>query len=226
MIYSSCAVNCEKLQKYRKTLMVRKTTIFCCAVGIFVFSLEYGWPEDRPSQREGNIKTLYMPSTGYGQYNDANRNRKTNKECTLCQRIQHPEEDEKNLVIKRDADYIVMMNLYPYASGHLLLIPTVHVDKLEQLTTKQQEVFMQKIIEAAGWLQELKNPDGFNIGINLGTAAGASIPDHVHWHIVPRSYGDTGFITTQAGTIAIRDDMQKLYAQLREIVNQKMSKKK
>ncbi|OPY12681.1 MAG: AP-4-A phosphorylase [Syntrophus sp. PtaB.Bin001] len=109
----------------------------------------------------------------------------------------------------------VMLNAYPYTNGHLMIIPFRHINSLDQLLPEERlEIFMLLDISVRV-LKESMNPDGFNIGINLGRAAGAGIDDHIHIHVVPRWNGDTNFMSVVGDIRVIPDDILKSCEQLK-----------
>jgi ATP adenylyltransferase len=137
--------------------------------------------------------------------------------CVLCAKYKDaPENDRKNLVLFRGAHSFIMMNLYPYNSGHLMFVPYTHTGEYERLTTEttaEMTLFQQKMITV---FRKLMNPDGFNIGMNLGRAAGAGITDHAHMHFVPRWNGDCNFMPVLADTKVISEHMDSTYEKLKK----------
>ena len=119
-----------------------------------------------------------------------------NDSCFLCLN-QQSDSDNKNVVFKGEFCFVIM-NKYPYNSGHLLIAPYRHIDDLD-LTTKEERLEMMDLsISVEKTLKKIMNPDGFNVGYNLGTAAGAGVKDHIHMHVVPRWNGDTNFMPVLA----------------------------
>lgn len=115
--------------------------------------------------------------------------------CLFCRVEQAgPEADESNLVVWRAPEAIVMLNKFPYNSGHLLVAPHLHAGDLTRLDDAQTLGLMSAVRRSLEVLRAALNPQGFNLGANLGRAAGAGIPEHVHMHIVPRWDGDTNFM--------------------------------
>ncbi len=113
--------------------------------------------------------------------------------CLFCEKPKEGD-DEKALIVARSELSFAMLNRYPYNIGHLMVAPLRHVGELEEVGDDESldtQRLMQRCVIA---LKEAMQPDGFNIGMNLGTVAGAGIPDHVHWHVVPRWNGDTNFM--------------------------------
>jgi ATP adenylyltransferase len=108
----------------------------------------------------------------------------------------------------------VIMNRYPYISGHLMIIPYRHTGKIEELTQEERTEIFNLMETSVKALREAMNPDGFNIGVNLGKAAGAGIADHFHVHIVPRWEGDTNFMSVTANVRVIPEDMAVTAANL------------
>jgi ATP adenylyltransferase len=114
--------------------------------------------------------------------------------CFLCRAIAAPAEDEQNHVLWRDAHTLVLLNLFPYSSGHVLVAPLVHAGEPEDLADDVLLALMQRTRDAKRVLQAALGAQGFNIGLNLGQCAGAGLPDHLHVHVVPRWKGDINFM--------------------------------
>jgi len=107
--------------------------------------------------------------------------------------------DEKALVVWRSPLCLAVLNAYPYASGHLLLMPVRHVGSLGDLDQEESSELWVATTDAVSAIDSAYGPDGVNFGANLGRAAGAGLPDHLHIHVLPRWIGDTNFMTTVAG---------------------------
>ncbi|MBL8065051.1 MAG: HIT domain-containing protein [Chthonomonadaceae bacterium] len=118
--------------------------------------------------------------------------------CLFCS-IAESDQDQDHLVIKRGASSFVLLNAFPYTSGHLMVAPYAHKGDLEGLDDGQLLEIHQLVQWGCRRLRSVYDPKGFNVGLNMGQASGAGIPDHVHWHVVPRWTGDTNFMTTVAG---------------------------
>ena len=132
--------------------------------------------------------------------------------CVFCQAFAaDPAQDREYLILHRGRHCGVIMNLYPYNNGHLMVIPYLHTATLEALPA---EVLTEVMLLSNACLRALRramNPEGFNIGINMGKAAGAGIDEHVHMHIVPRWVGDTNFMTTLSSIRCIPESLQQTY---------------
>ncbi len=113
--------------------------------------------------------------------------------CVFCNRIKM-ESDRKNLILYRGRECIVIMNLYPYNGGHLMVIPNAHKCDIEKLTPSEAEEMFDLTRKSVAIIKKAMPADGFNIGINLGAIAGAGIKEHLHIHVVPRFMGDTSFM--------------------------------
>jgi ATP adenylyltransferase len=137
--------------------------------------------------------------------------------CVICAKYKDkPENDRKNLVLYRGKNSFIMMNLYPYNSGHLMIVPYMHTGLFEQLipeTTAEMMAFLQRMLPV---FRKIMNPDGFNIGMNLERVAGAGIIDHVHIHLVPRWNGDCNFMPVLADTKVISEHIEETYDKLKE----------
>jgi ATP adenylyltransferase len=114
--------------------------------------------------------------------------------CFLCHKGQTGQDDAANHVIARGREVYVLLNDFPYNPGHLLLAPYRHVDDLDGLTTGERGELLELLVQAERVLKAVMNPQGFNMGCNLGEVAGAGVKDHVHWHLVPRWGGDTNYM--------------------------------
>lgn len=123
-------------------------------------------------------------------------------------------EDRKNLILFRGHSSFVIMNAFPYTNGHLLIAPIREVNDITTLTDPELLEINQLVAKCVAWLRDLYHPDGFNIGVNLGRAAGAGIPQHIHWHVVPRWNGDTNFMTTIGETRVMPQSLEESYEKL------------
>ncbi len=130
--------------------------------------------------------------------------------CFLC-RGAADTDDRANLVVARGRQTIVVLNRYPYNNGHLLVAPQAHLATLADLNDEIQLELMQTITRFSGILQRLMNVEGFNIGLNLGRVAGAGVPGHLHWHVVPRWSGDTNFMPVVADARVIPQSLDALW---------------
>lgn len=136
--------------------------------------------------------------------------------CVFCSIQADPEHDEGNFVLHRAAFSFVVLNIFPYISGHLLIIPNEHVGDLDAAAKQTTDELMDLAKRCQTALREAYRPAGFNLGMNLGKPAGAGILDHIHIHIMPRWTGDTNFMSTIADTRVISEDLATTYSKLRE----------
>jgi len=134
-------------------------------------------------------------------------------ECFIC-KATNSNEDEKNLVVYKGESVIVLMNRYPYNTGHLLVAPTRHIPELKALTDKELCILLKTVKNSVEVIREALKPDGFNIGVNLGRVAGAGLESHVHIHVVPRWNGDTNFMPVIADAKVIPEALQDTYRRL------------
>ena len=130
--------------------------------------------------------------------------------CVFCKESLRQED----LILLEGKTAYVMLNLYPYINGHLMIIPYRHVCKLNELTPEEKLEMFQLIDVSVRALEDCMHPEGFNVGINLGKAAGAGVDDHVHIHVVPRWIGDTNFMTIIGEVRVIPDDLIKTWEKL------------
>ena len=142
------------------------------------------------------------------------KNARKPAKCIFCLKARE-RRDAANFVLHRGRYGFVMMNLFPYNSGHLLIAPYTHVDSLEALSPEEAlELFRLTNRSLRALRAEIK-PEGFNVGINLGKVSGAGIEDHVHLHVVPRWNGDTNFMPLFAETRVIPEHLRETYRKLR-----------
>ena len=135
--------------------------------------------------------------------------------CFLCRyRDADPSEDAHNLVIGRGERTICLLNRFPYNNGHLLVAPLEHVGDLEDVSVDVLTECMSELKRWTGRLRERMSPDGFNIGLNVGQVAGAGLPGHLHWHIVPRWNGDTNFMPIVGNANVIPQSLESLHGLL------------
>ena len=135
--------------------------------------------------------------------------------CIFCNLRDDPDKDEANFVIHRGSHNLIVLNIYPYISGHLLVVPYEHVGELDAATKETSDELMDLTKRSQTALRDAYQPTGFNIGMNLGRSAGAGIVDHIHIHILPRWTGDTNFMSTVGNTRVIPEDLSTTYEKLR-----------
>jgi ATP adenylyltransferase len=122
--------------------------------------------------------------------------------------------DRENLILLRYGQTVVLLNRYPYANGHLLVAPGRHTGELADLTAEEHAALMRMVADSMTILTKHYAPHGFNVGLNLGTAAGAGLADHLHFHIVPRWEGDHNFMTVLAEIRTIPEHIEQTFDQL------------
>jgi len=135
--------------------------------------------------------------------------------CPFCEAFSSSA-DQENLVIFRGETAFVMLNRFPYTSGHMMVLPNIHREKLSSLDQKTRAEMAELVNHCGEVLTAVYQPEGFNIGLNIGSAAGAGIPKHLHWHIVPRWIGDTNYLTTVGQTRLIPDLLEDTYQKVKE----------
>jgi ATP adenylyltransferase len=135
--------------------------------------------------------------------------------CFLCRGLAETD-DRANLLVWRRAHSVVVLNRFPYNNGHLLVAPQVHRGRIEELTGPDLLEPIETIRWMIGILDRMLRPQGYNVGLNLGKAAGAGLPGHLHWHIVPRWDGDTNFMPVLGQTKVIVESLSEFYDRLVE----------
>ncbi|MBS0262030.1 MAG: HIT domain-containing protein [Planctomycetes bacterium] len=130
--------------------------------------------------------------------------------CFLCRYAADPAHDAENLVISRGKRTFTVLNRFPYNNGHLLVSPLEHKAHLEDLDDEELLECMHSLQELIQKIRERMSAEGFNVGVNLGRIAGAGVPGHLHWHLVPRWTGDTNFMPVLAGVDVIPQSLEAL----------------
>jgi ATP adenylyltransferase len=141
-------------------------------------------------------------------------------DCFLCRGLA-ASDDRGNLIALRNRLSCVVLNRFPYNNGHLLIAPLAHKGELGELTGEESAELQGTIVRMVAVLRKRMSPDGFNVGLNLGRAAGAGLPGHLHWHVVPRWAGDTNFMPVVSDVRVIVQSLDALYDLLREELESK-----
>ena len=136
------------------------------------------------------------------------------RDCIFCEVQKNPADDKSKLVLVRGAHNFVILNLYPYISGHLMIAPYAHVGDFDSAPKEVTDEMMDLAKRCQTALRDVYHPDGFNIGMNLGRVAGAGVAGHIHLHIMPRWTGDTNFMTTVNETRVLSEDLPMTYEKL------------
>jgi ATP adenylyltransferase len=135
--------------------------------------------------------------------------------CLFCRVIENPDDEDGDLVVWRPEDAIVMLNKFPYNPGHAIVAPRAHVPTLEDLEDSPTGYLMKALRRTLTVLRTELAPAGFNVGANIGRAAGAGIPDHVHLHVVPRWDGDTNFMAVIDDVKVVNEALGQTAAKLK-----------
>jgi ATP adenylyltransferase len=141
--------------------------------------------------------------------------------CFICRGLAQTE-DRQNLIAWRTPRSVVVLNRFPYNNGHLLVAPHGHKARLDELSPEEHLDLMLTVQKMVGVLDGVLKPQGYNIGLNLGLVAGAGLPGHLHWHIVPRWAGDTNFMPVLTDTRVIVQSLATLYDLLVEQLRSEM----
>jgi len=155
--------------------------------------------DDKPSGKETFPATGMLGSTG----------------CIFCD-LPTQQRDSENLIVHRGQHAFVILNRYPYNNGHLMVVPFVHSSSLEHLDTHTLTEIMLLTNQGLAALRKVYNPHAFNLGVNIGAAAGAGIAEHVHLHVVPRWNGDTNYMTAVGATRVIPEELPETGRLVRE----------
>ncbi len=170
------------------------------------------------------MKRLHSPWRS--QYIASFKDEKPRKGESLFTQLLREKKDKKNLIVNRKKFCFVMMNLYPYNSGHLMIIPYKQATGISELSADENAEIMQTAGEMTEVLKQVMGPHGFNFGANIGRAAGAGIDDHLHFHLVPRWDGDTNFMPTLGDVKVVSEDMKTTYKKIIDVLQTKKIKRK
>jgi ATP adenylyltransferase len=135
--------------------------------------------------------------------------------CVFCNALKLPDGVE-NMILYRGERSFVILNAFPYTSGHLMVIPIDHVPDLTDLDKATRAEMIELVTKASEVLRDVYGPEGFNIGINMGEAAGAGVGDHIHIHIVPRWKGDTNFMSAVGETRVLPEELSETYRRVKD----------
>lgn len=144
------------------------------------------------------------------------------KRCIFCDVFESDGSDDEKFILYKNDKAAVILNLYPYNGGHLLVFARNHVQELYELPEDIGNLLIKLSSKSMEILKKELEPGAFNFGANIGKDAGAGIPSHMHLHIVPRWRGDTGFLTTIGSTKQVSVDLEKLYNRLKPIFNKEL----
>lgn len=162
-----------------------------------------------PAQMWAGWRAGYIRSTATAPVDE-------NNECVFCAILESGEADEATYIVHRGDACFAILNAYPYTNGHLMVMPMRHVAELEELTAAESTCLWSVVTDAVRALKSAYAPDGINVGANLGRAAGAGIPGHLHVQCLPRWVGDTSFMTSLADVRVLNEDLPETWSRVRE----------
>lgn len=145
---------------------------------------------------------------------DESRLRRSGEDVPACILCELADKGSDHYVVARNEFVFVVMNLYPYANGHLMIVPNEHHQNLDNFSLEVRNAIMDATNTATKIISEIYSPDGMNVGINMGEAAGAGIPGHLHVHVLPRWIADAGFITSVANARTLPETLESSYAKI------------
>jgi len=135
--------------------------------------------------------------------------------CPFCLKLASGD-DRKSLIVHRATHNFVILNLFPYTSGHVMVVPYEHIDSLQKLSPEAAAEMMELTRRLEKILHEIYHPDGINLGMNLGKAAGAGVAGHIHMHVLPRWVADANFMTTVGETRVLPEDLETTWKRMKE----------
>src|SRR3990172_4952647 len=148
------------------------------------------------------------------EYIQANKAEPQNHACVFCALLDGVVDADGERILRRDERAFVTLAKYPYNPGHLLILPTRHVGDVEDVTAEENAAIASLVQRGVLALRAAADPHGFNIGLNLGHVAGAGIPEHLHWHVVPRWGGDTNFMPVVGATRVLPELLAESFEKL------------
>jgi ATP adenylyltransferase len=137
--------------------------------------------------------------------------------CVLCDAQR--QDDPSSLILHRALHNFIILNLYPYNNGHLMIVPFKHLARLSESEPAQRAEMMELVLRCQEALERAYHPEGFNVGLNLGRCAGAGLADHFHMHVVPRWTGDTNFMSVVGDTRVVPEEPKQSYERLKSYFN-------
>ncbi len=143
------------------------------------------------------------------KYIESLSKKKDDDECIFCEAAKNDVNDSENLLVHKGELTFTLLNLYPYNNGHLMIIPFRHIGDLDDLSIQEGSEVFRELQLARRALLDISQPQGFNIGANLGRVSGAGIDEHIHFHIVPRWSGDTNFMPVLGGVKVISQELKE-----------------
>ncbi len=158
---------------------------------------------------------LYAPWRDKYVTNTKKEKKSSTEDCVFCEKLLAQVPDDQEFILKKTKHAFVVLNLYPYNGGHLLILPQQHIAHLEDLSQEVRAELMELVSASVVILKKVINAEGVNAGFNLGRAGGAGIPSHLHFHVVPRWLGDTSFITTISDVKNVSVDLERIYNDLK-----------
>ncbi len=141
------------------------------------------------------------------QYIESFKEKNEKYNCIFCSAREDDINDKNSLVVLKGKNTFIVLNLYPYNNGHLMVVPYKHINTLADLNDEEKIEIFNNIELSVKALKKISSPDAFNIGVNLGRAAGAGIDDHIHFHVVPRWNGDTNFMPVLGEVKVLSQDL-------------------
>lgn len=156
-----------------------------------------------------DMKQMWSPwrSQYINSFKDEKNNKNENK-CFFCEAITNTNNNKELLVVARRKHSIVMLNKFPYNSGHILIAPNRHIGEMEDFNDEEYREINDLVKQTVSILKQCYKPEGFNIGINLGRIAGAGVPGHLHYHVVPRWGGDSNFMPVIADIRVVSQSLE------------------
>jgi len=135
--------------------------------------------------------------------------------CVFCSALEK-EDGVENLILRRGESAFVILNRYPYTSGHVMVVPFAHISTMDELESCCMSEIMELIRQSIQAINQVYKPEGYNVGVNLGAVAGAGIANHLHFHVVPRWGGDTNFMTSVANARVLPEDLCETLQRLKD----------
>lgn len=136
-------------------------------------------------------------------------------DCVFCKILNNPASDEEQFILHRAGFNFVILNIYPYISGHIMIVPYEHFAELDEAGKQTTDEMMDLAKKCQSILREVYKPNGMNLGMNFGKAAGAGVAEHFHLHILPRWIGDVNFMTSIGETRTIPEDLRTTFEKLK-----------
>ena len=164
------------------------------------------------------METMWAPWRSEYINGTVNPDKPKSDACVFCEALKADNDEERFIIYRGEAAFVIL-NLFPYNNGHMLVLPNRHISRPDMMTDQERVEVMNLVVKAQSVLYQVYHPAGVNIGANIGAAAGAGIAQHMHFHVLPRWNADVNFMTAVANTRVIPEALSESWRKIRDAWN-------